>query len=63
MLVKPIVSLFNGETNNRIFRHFVSSVETQRKYPVFSEFIKDAIAVMEGVNPKAVNARPNDSFI
>ena len=63
MLVKPIVSLFNGEANNRTFRHFVSSVETQRKYPVFSDFIKDAIVVMEGVNPKALDARPNDSFI
>jgi len=60
MLVKPIMHLFTGETKNKYYRHFLSTVENHRKYPVFSEFVEVCIAGFEKANTKAMNRRPND---
>lgn len=39
MLVKPLMHLFTGEAKNKVYRHFLSSTDNHKKYPVFTDLV------------------------
>jgi hypothetical protein len=52
--------LFNGDANNKFYRHFLSKVENHKTYQPFSEFIKACIMSFELHNKEALDRRPNE---
>lgn len=60
MCVKPLINLFNGETHNKRYRQFLSTVENHTKFGSFKGMIRELIVRMEDWNAEALYIRPND---
>lgn len=40
MLLKPLMHLFTHEKRNKFYRHFLSSTDNHKKYPIFSDIVE-----------------------